>query len=258
MIYTNLFKSNKSQASKTKIYYMVESRKYKFNIIFDKKFTTVIYSLFIGAGVLVALNLGVYHVINSVNEAKLKELETENSNYISSLNQLEGQKNQYLAQKVNVDNIYTISSKPTKWSSIIENIAEQLPYDSVLTSVSTMSLDAVASTIGENAIDSSQTETLKGPTDEAGNPIEMSDEELEAEMENLSPTESLDTQLKTNEGIVINDVVAITGKSLSMVNLSLFLDKLDGLEIFNKVECYKASIDEDNIYYEFIIYAYLN
>ena len=58
--------------------------------------------------------------------------------------------------------------------------------------------------------------------------------------------------------MVKHDTIIITGKSLSMVNLSLFLDKLDTLDIFSKVECSNAEKGDDSDYYDFTIYAYLN
>ena len=57
----------------------------------------------------------------------------------------------------------------------------------------------------------------------------------------------------------LNDknMVLITGKSLSMVNMSLFLDKLDGLHIFSKVENLTSVKLDDQDFYEFVIYATL-
>ena len=137
MIYTNLFKPNKASNAKISVYYMVESRRYKFNIIFDKKFTSILSGMALGAFMIASINVGIYLITTSNNARILSSLESENNNNDSSLTQLESQMDTYNTQKINADNIYNISDKPTKWSSIIDSIAEQLPYDTVLTSVTT-------------------------------------------------------------------------------------------------------------------------
>lgn len=262
MIYTNLFKPNKSEKTKTVVYYMVESRRYKFNLIFDKKFTSMLSALALGSFMVASVNVGIYAITTSSNAAKLASLEDANNNYLSSLAQLEAQKQEYSNQKINVDNIYNISDKPTKWSSIIDDIAEQLPYDTVLTSLTTISEENIESlnsntdnpTAGGTAPNANGTTpnadgTTQGGTDANQNTGTNADA-------NKQPT--LDEQLKNDDNIEENNVIEITGKSLSMVNLSLFLDKLDKLEIFSKVECLKSERDIDSNYYVFLIHAYLN
>lgn len=245
MIYTNLFKPNKANNTKTSVYYMVESRRYKFNIIFDKKFTSILSGMALGTFMIASVNVGIYFITTSNNARIIASLEDENNNYNSSLTQLESQMTVYENQKINADNIYNISDKPTKWSSIIESIAEQLPYDTVLTSVTT--------TTGEidSSDSNSSTNTNNSTTEDISNT-----ESTQNENSNSQPT--LEEQLSANEDIVENNIIAITGKSLSMVNLSLFLDKLDKLDIFSKVECSNAEREADSSYYGFIIYAFLN
>lgn len=243
MIYTNLFKPNKASDTKTTVYYMVESRRYKFNIIFDKKFTSILSGMALGTFMIASVNVGIYLITTTNNTRIIASLEAENNNYNSSLSQLESQKVVYENQKINADNIYNISDKPTKWSSIIESIAEQLPYDTVLTSVTT--------TTGELNSSNSNSNSVSNTTDNTSNTDATQDANS-----NSQPT--LDEQISANEDIVENNVIAITGKSLSMVNLSLFLDKLDKLDIFSKVECSNAEKEGDSSYYGFIIYAFLN
>lgn len=256
MIYTNLFKPNKSDKTKTIVYYMVESRRYKFNLIFDKKFTSMLSALTLGTFMIAAVNVGIYAIITSSNAAKLVSLEAENNNYLASLSQLESLKSSYLSQQVDVDNIFNISDKPTKWSSIIDDIAEQLPYDTVLASLTTTSAETIESlngagqggSINQNGTGDSTSTTTDGTTTD-GTTTGGSD---------TNSQNTLDEQIKQNESITENNVIEITGKSLSMVNLSLFLDKLDKLDIFSKVECLKSERDIDSNYYVFLIHAYLN
>lgn len=245
MIYTNLFKSNKASSTKTAVYYMVESRRYKFNIIFDKKFTSILSGMALGTFMIASVNVGIYFITTSNNARIIASLESENNNYNSSLTQLESQMEIYNSQKTNADNIYNISDKPTKWSSIIDSIAEQLPYDTVLTSVTTTSGEI------DSSDSNSSTNTNNSTTEDISNT-----ESTQNENSNSQPT--LEEQLSANEDIVENNIIAITGKSLSMVNLSLFLDKLDKLDIFSKVECSNAEREADSSYYGFIIYAFLN
>lgn len=251
MIYTNLFKPNKANNTKTTVYYMVESRRYKFNIIFDKKFTSILSGMALGAFMIASINVGIYLITTSNNARIIANLEVENDNYNSSLSQLEAQKVVYENQKVNADNIYNISDKPTKWSSIVESIAEQLPYDTVLTSVTTTTGELDSSN-SNNSINSSNSNSVNNnTTDDTSNT-----DTTQGENSNSQPT--LEEQISANDDIVENNVIEITGKSLSMVNLSLFLDKLDKLEIFSKVECSNAEREEDSAYYGFVIYAFLN
>lgn len=264
MIYTNLFKPNKSDKTKNIIYYMVESRRYKFNLIFDKKFTSMLSAIALGSFMIASVNVGIYLITTSSNAAKLASLEDGNNNYLSSLAQLESQQQEYIKQKANVDNIYNISDKPTKWSSIIDDIAEQLPYDTVLTSLTTISaddiesLDANPETPNTNQPNS---QNPNGATPNADgttpNPNGTTDQNSAATGD-ANNQATLDEQLKNDENIEENNVIEITGKSLSMVNLSLFLDKLDKLDIFSKVECLKSERDINSNYYVFLIHAYLN
>lgn len=279
MIYTNLFKPNKPEKTKTIIYYMVESRRYKFNLIFDKKFTSMLSALALGSFMIASINVGIYAITTSTNASKLAALEDENNNYLASLTQLESQQAAYLKQKVDVDNIYNISDKPTKWSSIIDSIAEQLPYDTVLTSVTTITQEDAETAQGNsdtnnsadntsnnnntsNTVDSTVDESTNDGTDETvsgDDTYANASGDSNAVVNNNQNSEStLDEQISSNESIIENDVIEITGKSLSMVNLSLFLDKLDKLDIFSKVECLKAERDSDSSYYSFLIHAYLN
>lgn len=266
MIYTNLFKPNKTEKTKTVVYYMVESRRYKFNIIFDKKFTSMLSALALGSFMIASINVGIYVITTSSNAAKLSALEVENNNYINSLTQLESQQSAYLKQKADADNIYNISDKPTKWSSIIDSIAEQLPYDTVLTSVTTITAEDASKEkpAGNNTNNSGnsnqQNNTNNNNTNNNtnNNNSNTTTDGTEANGGNKNPQSSLDEQIAANESIVENNVISITGKSLSMVNLSLFLDKLDKLDIFSKVECLKAERENDSTYYGFLIHAYLN
>lgn len=255
MIYTNLFKPNKASSTKTAVYYMVESRRYKFNIIFDKKFTSVLSGMALGTFMIASINVGIYFITTSNNARIINGLESENNNHDSSLSQLESQMSVYNSQKTNADNIYNISDKPTKWSSIIDSIAEQLPYDTVLTSVTT--------TRGENNSNDSEnpTDVNTNPTDTNNNSTDNTNDttntdNVQNENSNSEPT--LDEQISENKDIIENNVITITGKSLSMVNLSLFLDKLDKLDIFSKVECSNAEREAESSYYGFIIYAFLH
>ena len=252
MIYTNLFKTNKASQTKTAVYYMVESRRYKFNIIFDKKFTSILSSMALGAFMIASINVGIYVITTSNNARIISSLEAENNNHESSLTQLESQMTAYNNQKTNADNIYNISDKPTKWSSIIDSIAEQLPYDTVLTSVTTTRGD-----IDSNNVEGS-TGTNNNSTNNTDNNVDNNSNGDNVQNDNTNSSPTLDEQLSANEDIVDNNVIAITGKSLSMVNLSLFLDKLDKLDIFSKVECFNAEREADSSYYGFVIYAFLN
>lgn len=270
MIYTNLFKPNKSNKVKTAIYYMVESRRYKFNIIFDKKFTSVLSGMALGTFMIASINVGIYLITTTNNSRILLELESENTKYIDSLAQLESQKAVYENQKINADNIYNISDKPTKWSSIIESIAEQLPYDTVLTSVTTTNSDDFSENndSGVNNSDSSNvTDNTSNPNTDSSTDGATNTENTTTDNSNNNGTENnstgsaqntLEEQISENKNIVENNIITITGKSLSMVNLSLFLDKLDKLDIFSKVECSYAEKESDSDYYGFIIYAFLN
>lgn len=235
---------------------MVESRKYKFNLIFDKKFTSILSAAIIGSITFSTINTGVFFVVTTLNKQRIASLEVENNTYLTSLSTLEGQQAEYLKQKANADNIYNISDKPTKWSSIIESIATQLPYDTVLTSVETTTADTINtgdSSGGSTTPDTTPGATTDGTTDGSENGSSTDNTTPETNSE-----EALDEQISSNENMVNNDTIVITGKSLSMVNLSLFLDKLDTLDIFNKVECSNAEKGDDSDYYDFTIYAYLN
>lgn len=257
MIYTNLFKPNKTEKTKTVVYYMVESRRYKFNIIFDKKFTSMLSALALGSFMIASINVGIYVITTSSNAAKLSALEVENNNYMNSLTQLESQQTAYLKQKADADNIYNISDKPTKWSSIIDSIAEQLPYDTVLTSVTTITAeDASKEKPDGNNTNNSGNSNQQNNTNNNNSTTTTDGNEANNDNKNSQP--SLDEQIAANDSIVENNVISITGKSLSMVNLSLFLDKLDKLDIFSKVECLKAERENDSAYYGFLIHAYLN
>jgi len=262
LIYTNLFKPNKASNVKTSVYYMVESRRYKFNIIFDKKFTSILSGMALGTFMIASINVGIYLITTSNNARILSSLESENSNHDSSLTQLESQMDVYNTQKINADNIYNISDKPTKWSSIIDSIAEQLPYDTVLTSVTTTrgeinSDNLDSSTDSNNSVGNTDNNTNNNVDSNTDNNVENNTDN-NAQNENTNSESTLDEQISENENIVENNVIAITGKSLSMVNLSLFLDKLDKLDIFSKVECSNAERESDSSYYGFIIYAFLN
>lgn len=266
MIYINLFKPNKSDKTKNIVYYMVESRRYKFNLIFDKKFTSMLSALALGSFMIASVNIGIYAITTSSNAARLASLEDENNNYLSSLAQLEAQQQEYIKQKIDVDNIYNISDKPTKWSSIIDDIAEQLPYDTVLTSLTTISaesiesLDANKDTPGGTP-QNNQNNNGATPNGDATTPNGSTDPNAGTNTDANNGTNNqvtLDEQIKNDENIEENNVIEITGKSLSMVNLSLFLDKLDKLDIFSKVECLKSERDIDSNYYVFLIHAYLN
>lgn len=261
MIYTNLFKPNKANKSKTVVYYLVESRRYKFNIIFDKKFTSILSAMVLGTFMIALVNLGIYFITTSSNARRLASLEAENNNYMSSLSQLEAQQSSYLAQKADADNIFNVSDKPTKWSSIIESIAEQLPYDTVLTSVTTTNGKDIGQEDSSTTTtpDNNQTNTPGNNVVDPNNPNANNnavDPNNPNTNQNAKP--NLDEQIAANESIIENNIIAITGKSLSMVNLSLFLDKLDKLDLFSKVEAVKAEREDDSDYYGFIIYAFLN
>lgn len=280
MIYTNLFKVNKAKRIKTTVYYMVESRRYKFNIIFDKKFTSVLSGMALGTFMIASINVGIYFITTSNNARILAELEAENSNYMNSLSQLESQKLVYEGQKANAENIYNISDKPTKWSSIIESIAEQLPYDTVLTSITTTNSDSFkedgtssnpsGTTDNTNSNNTNNTNTNANNTTTDNNSGTGATENPSTgdnstgnntgatTNTNNSSENNLSEQISSNENIVENNIITITGKSLSMVNLSLFLDKLDKLDIFSKVECSHAEKEGNSDYYSFIIYAFLN
>lgn len=270
MIYTNLFKPNKSNKVKTTIYYMVESRRYKFNIIFDKKFTSVLSGMALGTFMIASINVGIYLITTTNNSRILLELESENAKYMDSLAQLESQKTVYESQKINADNIYNISDKPTKWSSIIESIAEQLPYDTVLTSVTTTNSDDFSENNGSETDSSGSSNVTNDTTNPSGdnsvNSSDTNDNSNNGDSNNTGATNnstdssqnSLEEQISENKDIVENNIITITGKSLSMVNLSLFLDKLDKLDIFSKVECSYAEKESDSDYYGFVIYAFLN
>lgn len=267
MIYINLFKPNKSDKTKNVVYYMVESRRYKFNLIFDKKFTSMLSALALGSFMIASVNIGIYAITTSSNAAKLASLEDENNNYLSSLAQLESQQQEYTKQKIDVDNIYNISDKPTKWSSIIDDIAEQLPYDTVLTSLTTISAESIQSLDAnkDNPNGAPQTNNGAGTTNPDGSTDPNAGTNTDPNAgTNTDPNNgannqpTLDEQIKNDDNIEENNVIEITGKSLSMVNLSLFLDKLDKLDIFSKVECLKSERDIDSTYYVFLIHAYLN
>lgn len=260
MIYTNLFKPNRAAKTKTAVYYMIESRKYKLNIIFDKKFTSIISAVVIGAVMFSVINTGIFIVVTTINNNRISSLEAENNNYLSSLSTLEAQQSEYLKQKANADNIYNISDKPTKWSSIIESIAAQLPYDTVLTSVKTTISDTTED--ANNSTTSQNTSITNNATSEESSDLSTPTDGTIDDTANNSnssvQTPNLEEQILNNEDMVEHDTIVITGKSLSMVNLSLFLDKLDMLDIFSKVECSNAEKGEDSDYYDFTIYAYLN
>ena len=259
MIYTNLFKVNKALKTKTAVYYMVESRKYKLNIIFDKTFTSILSAVVIGSVMFSVINTGLFVVITTVNSKRISSLEAENNNYLSSLSMLEGQQSEYLKQKANADNIYNISDKPTKWSSIIESIAAQLPYDTVLTSVTTTTADAVTENNGATSQNTPITNNVTTEGTESNTSIDGTANDLSTtNSDSTTQPPSLDEQISNNEDMDKHDTIIITGKSLSMVNLSLFLDKLDTLDVFSKVECSNAEKGEDSDYYDFTIYAYLN
>ena len=108
MIYTNLFKPNKAHKSKEKMHYLVESKKYKFSIIFDRKLISIVSGIAIGTLAIGVVNVSLYAFITYNNSNKLEELSIENGKYESAVAQLESQKSTYLKHKENAENIFNI------------------------------------------------------------------------------------------------------------------------------------------------------
>lgn len=250
MIYNNLFKVNKSSSSKNALYYLVESRKYKFSFIFDKKSVSILSALSIGMIIILGFNLLFYGILNINNSKKILELSTYNSQYESSISQLTSMQDSLEETKKSVDVIYNLSEKSTKWSNIIESIAAQLPYDSVLTGIASISQEQLS------AIEDEMSSDDNGFKEDSENDTVADDSSLEDED---SEEYDEDGNLIESNKNDLNDknMVLITGKSLSMVNMSLFLDKLDGLHIFSKVENLTSVKLDDQDFYEFVIYATL-
>lgn len=278
MIYNNLFKPNKAHATKKKIFYLRESRKYKFSLIFDKKFNRILIALIGGTVMICVVNLGIYWGSTYVNQKKIEVLEVENQKFESAIGELEKKQKEYNSQKTNVDNIYNLSDKPTKWSSIIQKISEQLPYDSTLTDVETITSSEMNEAT-KSANNSSNTTTNSNQNNTSNNSnnsnnsnsnntngTTTNDNNASANTNASNTTTQSATNANSNQGssqednsdIVTNNVILIKGNSLSMVNISLFLDKLDKLELFSKVECTKAEKNKETSIYEFVIYAILN
>lgn len=250
MIYNNLFKVNKSSSSKNALYYLIESRKYKFSFIFDKKSVSILSALSIGMIIILGFNLLFYGILNINNSKKILELSTYNSQYESSISQLTSMQDSLEETKNSVDVIYNLSEKSTKWSNIIESIAAQLPYDSVLTGIASISQEQLS------AIEDEMSSDDNGFKEDSENDTVTDDSYLEDED---SEEYDEDGNLIESNKNDLNDknMVLITGKSLSMVNMSLFLDKLDGLHIFSKVENLTSVKLDDQDFYEFVIYATL-
>ena len=250
MIYNNLFKVNKSSSSKNALYYLVESRKYKFSFIFDKKSVSILSALSIGMIIILGFNLLFYGILNLNNSKKILELSTYNSQYESSISQLTSMQDSLEETKKSADVIYNLSEKSTKWSNIIESIAAQLPYDSVLTGIASISQEQLS------AIEDEMSSDDNGFKEDSENDTVTDDSYLEDED---SEEYDEDGNLIESNKNDLNDknMVLITGKSLSMVNMSLFLDKLDGLHIFSKVENLTSVKLDDQDFYEFVIYATL-
>lgn len=250
MIYNNLFKVNKSSSSKNALYYLIESRKYKFSFIFDKKSVSILSALSIGMIIILGFNLLFYGILNLNNSKKILELSTYNSQYESSISQLTSMQDSLEETKKSADVIYNLSEKSTKWSNIIESIAAQLPYDSVLTGIASISQEQLS------AIEDEMSSDDNGFKEDSENDTVADDSSLEDED---SEEYDEDGNLIESNKNDLNDknMVLITGKSLSMVNMSLFLDKLDGLHIFSKVENLTSVKLDDQDFYEFVIYATL-
>lgn len=257
MIYNNLFKPNRAPKSKTALYYLIESRKYKFSFIFDRKSISILSGLTLGISIILGANVLFYGVLNTNSASKLKDLEDANFQYESSISSISGMQSNFEEIQKSVESIYNISDKSTKWSNVIESIALQLPYDSVLTSIESISeeelkdvLDTITSE-SNSETSTIQEETEEEEVDEDGVPIE--DEETEEEEVDEEDYDSIIN--KDLSSLNSKNIVLISGKSLSMVNLSLFLDKLDGLHIFSKVENLTSTRNYTNGYYDFVIYA---
>ena len=250
MIYNNLFKVNKNSSSKNALYYLVESRKYKFSFIFDKKSVSILSALSIGMIIILSFNLLFYGILNLNNSKKILELSTCNSQYESSISQLTSMQDSLEETKKSADVIYNLSEKSIKWSNIIESIAAQLPYDSVLTGITSISQEQLS------AIEDEMSSDDNGFKEDSENDTVADDSYLEDED---SEEYDEDGNLIESNKNDLNDknMVLITGKSLSMVNMSLFLDKLDGLHIFSKVENLTSVKLDDQDFYEFVIYATL-
>ena len=250
MIYNNLFKVNKSSSSKNALYYLVESRKYKFSFIFDKKSVSILSALSIGMIIILGFNLLFYGILNLNNSKKILELSIYNSQYESSISQLTSMQDSLEETKKSADVIYNLSEKSTKWSNIIESIAAQLPYDSVLTGIASISQEQLSAIEDEmSSDDNGFKEDSENDTVDDDSSLEDEDSEEYDEDGNLIESNKNDLNDK--------NMVLITGKSLSMVNMSLFLDKLDGLHIFSKVENLTSVKLDDQDFYEFVIYATL-
>lgn len=257
MIYNNLFKPNKASKSKTALYYLVESRKYKFSFIFDKKSISILSGLTLGILIILGANVLFYGVLNTNSTAKIKDLADANSQYESSISSISGMQSNFEEIQKSVESIYNISDKSTKWSNIIESIALQLPYDSVLTSVESISEEEL-----QDVLDTITSETNSGGTVvEEEIEEDMDEDEIPSDEEDIEDEEDMDEEdynsliNKDLSNLNNKNIVLISGKSLSMVNLSLFLDKLDGLHIFSKVENLTSIRNYANGYYDFVIYA---
>lgn len=259
MIYNNLFKVNKSSASKNALYYLVESRKYKFSFIFDKKSVSILSALSIGTVIILGSNLLFYGILSLNNSKKIVELSTYNSQYESSVSQLTSMQDSLNETKKSADVIYNLSEKSTKWSNIIESIAAQLPYDSVLTGIASISQEQLSEIEEEMASDDNGFQEEDSENNMVDEDLYYDDESTEEYDDESTEEYDEDGNLIESNKNDLNDknMVLITGKSLSMVNMSLFLDKLDGLHIFSKVENLTSVKLDDQDFYEFVIYATL-
>lgn len=258
MIYNNLFKPNKASKSKNALYYLIESRKYKFSFIFDKKSISILAGLTLGVVIILGANILFYGILNTNSASKIKDLEDVNFQYESSISSISGMQSNFDEIQKSVESIYNISDKSTKWSNIIESIAFQLPYDSVLTSIKSITEEEL-----QEVLDSITSEANSGQLDKEDTVQNEDEDALLDEEESLEEDTEEDVEDEDYDSIINKDlsnlnnknIVLITGKSLSMVNLSLFLDKLDGLHIFSKVENLTSIRNYTNGYYDFVIYA---
>lgn len=258
MIYNNLFKPNRASKSKTTLYYLIESRKYKFSFIFDRKSISILSGLTLGLVIILGANVLFYGILNTNSASKIKDLEDVNSQYESSISSISGMQSNFDEIQKSVESIYNISDKSTKWSNIIESIAFHLPYDSVLTSIESITEEELNEVLDSITNEVSSGEIEEENKDEGEDEDVPSDEEepLEDNTEEEVDEEDYDNIINKDLSNLNNkNIVLITGKSLSMVNLSLFLDKLDGLHIFSKVENLTSIRNYTNGYYDFVIYA---
>lgn len=255
MIYNNLFKPNKGSSSKDSLYYLIQSRKYKFSFIFDKKSVSILSGMSLGVVIILCSNLLFYGILNANNARKIDELKNGISEYESAISQISSMQAGYNDILESVDAVYNISDKSTKWSVIVESIAEQLPYDSVLTSIQSVTEEQIAeieeAMVGDIEMEEEETDNYEDDYEVDGEEYEDEEEEEEELDEDGNVVSNSIKNLKKK------NIVLITGKSLSMVNISLFLDKLDSLHIFSKIENLDSTITPTQDYYEFVIYATL-